>query len=79
MTTLITYKPNDGPATRRCDAKCYNAKGSQCKCVCAGINHGVGPNQAIDKTREHTEPIRYKMEAGEFIINHATYQLFPPA
>ena len=27
---------------RRCDAKCRNAKGTECHCICGGVNHGVG-------------------------------------
>ena len=30
----------------RCDARCYNAKGTVCKCICGGINHGCGLNIA---------------------------------
>jgi hypothetical protein len=32
--------------TRRCNAKCYNARGSECHCACGGVNHGVGECQA---------------------------------
>lgn len=27
---------------RQCDAKCYNATGEYCECICEGVNHGVG-------------------------------------
>lgn len=44
MSTIITQ--TSGGRTRRCDAKCYNAKGRKCRCICGGLNHGVGLNQA---------------------------------
>lgn len=49
MATLITVKYANG-TQRRCDAKCYNAKHPRCKCVCGGMNHGVGLNSAIRAT-----------------------------
>lgn len=27
---------------RRCDSRCYNAKGDHCTCICGGKNHGKG-------------------------------------
>jgi len=44
MTTLIIC--TDGESIRRCDAKCYNATGETCTCVCGGMNHGVGESAA---------------------------------
>jgi len=76
MTTLITFISAYGQHPRRCNARCYNAKHPKCSCICAGINHGVGSNKAIDNTHEHAKPIQHKLEAGLFIINQASYQLF---
>ena len=41
-----------GGKVRRCDARCYNAKGPKCRCICGGRNHGVGLQKAIENTRE---------------------------
>jgi len=41
---LMTQGNSEGG--RRCDARCYNAKGPDCECCCGGINHGVGLKQA---------------------------------
>jgi len=49
-TTLLSVGNSEGE--RRCDARCYNADGSECDCVCGGRNHGVGERQAVDNTRE---------------------------
>lgn len=49
MTTLITAYDKSGPIGR-CDAKCYNAKGAVCRCICGGRNHGVGRRKAIETT-----------------------------
>ena len=51
MTALIAVYTGDG-CVGRCDAKCYNAWGAECHCVCQGGNHGVGRQEAIDNTRE---------------------------
>lgn len=41
MTVLL----DDGEG-HRCDATCYNAKGSDCDCICHGQNHGKGLAEA---------------------------------
>jgi hypothetical protein len=51
MTTLISYQPS-GRDQGRCDAKCYNAWGPECHCICQGGNHGLGRQEAIANTRE---------------------------
>lgn len=48
MATLIRVKFGN-KKIRRCDARCYNAVGEKCKCVCNGKNHGGGIIAAIDK------------------------------
>jgi len=40
---------------RQCDAKCYNAKKSECNCCCNGINHGKGFLQAIAITKFYAD------------------------
>jgi hypothetical protein len=45
MSTLIA-SGSSGKARRACNAKCYDAKGPDCDCMCGGINHGVGEMQA---------------------------------
>jgi len=48
MTTLLKLKgPNDKRA-HTCDARCYDAKGTTCRCFCKGQNHGKGLNWAIN-------------------------------
>lgn len=51
MATLISQTSSSG-GTRRCDAKCYNGKHTRCKCICGGVNHGKGLEQAMENTRE---------------------------
>lgn len=76
MSTLIIARKPDGSALGRCDAKCYTAKGLKCTCICGGINHGVGLNQAIHNIHEHRDLLMDAQEAGEFIIKPGQYQLF---
>jgi hypothetical protein len=51
MATLIAAYNSDG-CIGRCDAKCYNAKGDKCTCICGGRNHGAGLAQARENTIE---------------------------
>ena len=60
MTALIAVYTGDGCAGR-CDAKCYNAWGPECHCICRGANHGAGKEEAIENTRE----------LGESCLKHA--------
>lgn len=50
MATLITETTARG--TRRCDARCYNAKGPDCRCCCGGRHHGQGLRRAVEASRE---------------------------
>ncbi len=34
----------------QCDESCYDSECDECTCVCGGINHGVGREQAIKNT-----------------------------
>lgn len=54
MTTLISSYTEDGHS-RRCDAKCYNAKKSKCVCICRGANHGKGLEVAAANTQRMAE------------------------
>ena len=51
MVTLIRWSTSGGEQGR-CDAKCYDASGPDCDCICGGRNHGKGQDQAIENTRE---------------------------
>lgn len=52
MVTLISVYNNTG-CIGRCDEKCYDAKEEKCDCVCGGMNHGKGKEQAIDNAEKH--------------------------
>lgn len=49
MPTVIIATDGSGKQ-RRCDAKCHDARGEKCNCVCEGRNHGLGLQHALDKT-----------------------------
>lgn len=40
MIVLFAY--NSDRCMRCCDAKCHDAKGVKCACVCGGVFHGKG-------------------------------------
>ena len=50
MSTLIAVHNSEGCAGR-CDAKCYDATGPECDCICGGKNHGAGLLKAGENTR----------------------------
>ena len=54
MTTLIATYNSEG-CTGRCDAKCYAATTGSCDCICGGLNHGAGVEQATENTRERAD------------------------
>lgn len=70
MTVLIAVYTGDGCAGR-CDAKCYNAWGPECHCICQGANHGAGKQDAIDNTRELGESWLEHAQADGRDIAHA--------
>jgi hypothetical protein len=39
VTRTIFFKSN--PSLHKCDARCRNAKGTNCECACGGEFHGV--------------------------------------
>jgi len=85
MTTLMSWGNTNG-TKGRCDARCHNARGKDCRCMCAGRYHGKGSGtQAIRDAQEgfleellakpEGDPWRKAMLAaharsGEFEIAH---------
>lgn len=62
--TLIAAYNSDG-CIGRCDAKCYEATGPECDCICGGMNHGAGHTKAMDNTREYAEAWMQKYQEGQ--------------
>lgn len=54
MTTLIAVYNSEG-CVGRCDARCYNATGGDCDCICRGANHGAGLTKATANTQQMAE------------------------
>ena len=52
MAVLIRQNKSSGDRRRVCSARCYNAKGDKCQCICDGKNHGIGLDKAIETTGE---------------------------
>lgn len=48
MATLLRLKGINDKRAHTCDARCYNATGTDCHCFCKGANHGKGLNFAIE-------------------------------
>ncbi len=47
MTTIYTVHKCD-QIIGRCDAKCHEAAGPNCKCCCGGGHHGIGSLAAVE-------------------------------
>lgn len=65
MTTLLVVGNSEG-IVGRCDAKCYEATGPECDCICNGRNHGAGRQVAVERTAQLVDPtgeLRERMEA----------------
>jgi hypothetical protein len=62
---LITAVDENGKVIRKCDARCYNAKGEHCKCVCGGRNHGLGLDAARERILKEREAIVAEHKADE--------------
>lgn len=63
MTLIAAY--NSEGCIGRCDAKCYEATGPECNCICGGMNHGAGYTKAMDNTREYAEAWIEKYQEGQ--------------
>lgn len=61
MVVLIREENTSGKH-RRCDARCYNAKGHKCKCICHAANHGIGLEAATKNTEKVIEAVCNKIE-----------------
>lgn len=76
MTTIIIKKDKHGAITGKCDAKCYDAKGKKCHCVCGGDNHGIGINEAILNTSRLTSFLRDMYGPCDIEFKQGQLQLF---
>lgn len=54
MTTIYAVYNSDG-CLGRCDAKCHEAKGEECHCICGGVMHGVGSKIALEDRKYLTD------------------------
>lgn len=72
MTTLITASDEDG-IVGTCDARCYNATGGECHCVCGGLNHGMGENFATTFTDHLYEMITMQIKIRFPTVNLVTF------
>lgn len=47
MTTILSAYNSD-KCIGRCDARCHEAQGGDCHCICGGAFHGVGSRIATE-------------------------------
>jgi hypothetical protein len=74
MTTM-SWSNNDG-TKGRCDAKCHNATGPKCHCMCGGRYHATKTNGTFDDVqREHGREI---IENAKRLAESQGYELHFP-
>lgn len=61
MATLLAVGDKDG-VRHRCDARCYDASGEICTCICGGRNHGAGEVAARNNIFEQYEDLLREAE-----------------
>lgn len=76
MVTILTVGSSDG--RRRCDSRCYDAKGHRCECICGGKNHGKGYEQAVYEQAAALHALFPEWEALGYHINMLARQLALP-
>jgi len=54
---------------KQCDARCYNARGHKCECLCKGANHGQGLERAIGWVWENVVDLVREQERGNLVLN----------
>jgi hypothetical protein len=52
MATIVKFPCGNPSGVSVCDARCYNAEGDHCTCICQGFNHGVGRRLAEQRVKE---------------------------
>lgn len=62
MATLIAVYNSEG-LVGRCDARCYNADGGRCECICGGANHGKGHAKAAENVARQAREMIEAYEA----------------
>jgi len=77
MATLIIVSTAGGHK-QRCGANCYNATTPQCDCICGGLNHGVGLQQAQTNTQHHVRRIIERLDNDPNIKNWQIPHPKPP-
>lgn len=79
MSTLIAVYNSEG-CVGRCDAKCYEATGGSCDCICGGRNHGVGRDTAVKNTQEIADSwLERFAESRGLTADELRTELFPAA
>lgn len=76
MATVITQTSGDGSQTRRCDAKCHEAKHEKCTCICGGMNHGKGLKNAVENMRQLWETLSDMDPTAQVTCNPQQLYLF---
>ena len=54
---LMRQEVSGGKRARTCSARCYNAKGSTCACICGGGNHSLGLEKGMENSAKVAQRI----------------------
>jgi len=67
---LLRQKRGRGRA-RICNSDCYDARSKECHCVCGGLNHGVGEEQARKNGKVWFEKVAARDPSLEVVRHQA--------
>jgi hypothetical protein len=75
MGALLRVTDSEGHS-ETCDARCYNAIGPDCSCICGGENHGKGFDFAKQNTHMHGMDMmdKFETERGVTIVKHKFFK-----
>jgi len=73
MAVVVRVENSDG-VVGQCDAKCYDAEGGRCSCICGGANHGQGLTMALAKGRELAEVVGKRSTSARVTSDARTAQ-----
>lgn len=60
MNRIILEQKFDNGVVNRCDGMCYHAKSDICTCICGGVNHGIGEEEALSNAEELAKELKEK-------------------
>ena len=72
---LFSFRLRGAPNWRHCGRDCYLQRVGNCHCICGGLNHGVGRQQAINNSKQIIDALLQQLPYTAFWICDDVKQL----